>query len=769
MSTKIVLEQARTLSAHGKLADADDLLERACASAPDDVEMLIARAEIASRRRDWERAERLWLLVLETLPDHSSAVAQAANAMRHQRKFDPAESLLKAALASKPNDQVALELLAQVAAGRGDWREAERRWGDVVRAFPSSVAAWSGQAHARSKLGDLAGADVIATQAAGLFPNDQSLLSLHARLANHAQNWPAAERRWDRLRQLARDNPDYWHEQARALRQQNRPADAHALLVEAAALFPNHRDIAWLRAHTASDLSLWPEASMLLSQLAAANPEDQRIQERAVEANWRAARTATAASDPLLAGRPALNSSIDDYRRLMLRFEALGTDEEFGRIQRFFHAEPLDLLRWAEIGTADLARALDDDLTGVGNPENTVLDADNRAVDRRYGLSLRLLAGAQSDEPAKTLTEQCRQMCALREKLLADLAAGDKIFVHTTAAPPRADDLNVLHRAMQRHGKATLLNVRPATPDLSNGTIQEIAPGLLAGYVGRCGVGEAKWDADQQSWLDLCLNADNAVRTALSHAGGNSERAAPGSNPASVEFTLDKAEIVAHFDEAFAKAQRFEDPYLLYYFKPFPDHVFAQILACLPESRHYANGKHPDGIRLDGTSARLAMVLRDEHFRGMPEHQRKFWSDLNTILRSDELREVIKKWHAPALMKRFKTPLSEIAAVPLPLLIRDLHFYRIGIHPDTPMKTITVQFYLPRDESLRHLGTEIYGRDGAGKFHLARKLEYLPNSGYSFAVTENSWHGVRVLTEEAAVRDSMMLVYYLEPQDDYRA
>jgi len=230
---------------------------------------------------------------------------------------------------------------------------------------------------------------------------------------------------------------------------------------------------------------------------------------------------------------------------------------------------------------------------------------------------------------------------------------------------------------------------------------------------------------------------------------------------------LVEEEIVNHVDEAYSRACRFDDPYLMYYFKPFPDHVYRQILNNLPDSECYLNTKHPDAIRADGTSSRLSLVLKDARLNRLPASQRAFWCEMNDILRSDALRDVFTKWHAPALTKRFEAPLADISAFPLPMLIRDFSYYKISVHPDTPDKVITAQMYLPPDETHRDLGTGIYGRGADKQFYLARKLEFMPNAAYSFAVTKNSWHGVETLAKENIVRNSIMLIYYREPHDEY--
>ena len=63
-------------------------------------------------------------------------------------------------------------------------------------------------------------------------------------------------------------------------------------------------------------------------------------------------------------------------RDLAMRFESLGGTGhgcEFGLFQRHFGAEPLGLLRWADLSHHLLTRALESRFDGVGLPENTIV------------------------------------------------------------------------------------------------------------------------------------------------------------------------------------------------------------------------------------------------------------------------------------------------------------------------------------------------------------------------------------------------------------
>ena len=88
------------------------------------------------------------------------------------------------------------------------------------------------------------------------------------------------------------------------------------------------------------------------------------------------------------------------------------------------------------------------------------------------------------------------------------------------------------------------------------------------------------------------------------------------------------------------------------------------------------------------------------------------------------------------------------------LLVNDQTNYAIGPHTDAPHRLVTFLFYLPRDESMRELGTSVYRpkdpnfvcwggpHHPADQFDLVRTVEFLPNRLLTFPKTERSFHGV---------------------------
>ena len=115
---------------------------------------------------------------------------------------------------------------------------------------------------------------------------------------------------------------------------------------------------------------------------------------------------------------------------------------------------------------------------------------------------------------------------------------------------------------------------------------------------------------------------------------------------------------------------------------------------------------------------------------------------------------------------------------PRPVLYTDLNGYAIKPHPDTRRKVLTMQIYLPSDESQRELGTAIYKVSPMGVFAWKsyglvkdKTVPFLPNSGYAFVVIHpaysllrSSWHGREAISVPVEKpRLSILNTYYRDP------
>lgn len=221
-----------------------------------------------------------------------------------------------------------------------------------------------------------------------------------------------------------------------------------------------------------------------------------------------------------------------------------------------------------------------------------------------------------------------------------------------------------------------------------------------------------------------------------------------------------RADLVGRVEATPLETAPFDHVYLEHLFSPAE---YRRLLDHLPETRWYRELTHREAMQADGRSARRKFYLLPEHIVWLPREQRAYWSGLSRQLRSPELQEAFKSKFRAALEQRFGTSIDRLRFYPVPMLLRDLGGYRIGIHGDSLRKAITVQFYLPRDESQAHLGTVFHeGRNGEAA-QRTKRLFFVPASGYAFAVVRHkSWHSVPQTADSDGERNSLMLTYHVQ-------
>ena len=221
----------------------------------------------------------------------------------------------------------------------------------------------------------------------------------------------------------------------------------------------------------------------------------------------------------------------EQLRDLALRFESLGGTGhgcEFGIFQRNLGAEPLTLLRWADISQDCLAKALETNFDGVGEPEYTVVfdagpgnNAEWWTRDTRHHMAMRSFIKI-SDTPYEKMVEIAQKgLRFLRKKLISDLCDGKKIFVYRMIFRNLWErELTRLHRAVRTYGNNTLFVIQYADKHHPNGTTEWAADGLLIGYVDRFGHSpeNVNLGTARALLLDVCRNAVAMVDQAPSRA-----------------------------------------------------------------------------------------------------------------------------------------------------------------------------------------------------------------------------------------------------------
>lgn len=230
--------------------------------------------------------------------------------------------------------------------------------------------------------------------------------------------------------------------------------------------------------------------------------------------------------------------------------------------------------------------------------------------------------------------------------------------------------------------------------------------------------------------------------------------------PSTVQTDLDGRWFISQIERAPLETQPFDHVCLS---GLFPPEFYRQLLASIPANEHFHELRHRDALRADGSSTRLRRYLYPEQIWRLPASVRRRWLPLARLLVSRDLQEVFKQKFRRALETRFGCPIDRLSFYPVPIIVRDLPGYRIGIHTDVLKKAITVQFYLPDDESQMNIGTIFHEGDSGEAALRTRQMPFMPASGYAFPVQEReSWHSAAKTSESDGVRRSIMLTYFVQ-------
>jgi hypothetical protein len=212
-------------------------------------------------------------------------------------------------------------------------------------------------------------------------------------------------------------------------------------------------------------------------------------------------------------------------------------------------------------------------------------------------------------------------------------------------------------------------------------------------------------------------------------------------------------------------ARAVEKPFFhLVFERVFPDDVYGDMIDNMPSSADYRPlpGRNKGNIREDGSSTRVKIDLFPEYTRHLPPNKRAVWDLVGRALCSAEVQAAYMRRLAPGLQRRFGDDYAETGMYPIPVLTRDIPGYRITPHTDTRWKGITVQLYLPRDDKNTHIGTIFHDHLPDGSTPKVTQMKFARNSGYAFAVGDNTWHSADPVGADIETRDSILLTYFVD-------
>jgi hypothetical protein len=244
---------------------------------------------------------------------------------------------------------------------------------------------------------------------------------------------------------------------------------------------------------------------------------------------------------------------------------------------------------------------------------------------------------------------------------------------------------------------------------------------------------------------------------------------------AEITSTEVREQVLAHLLALLARTEVIDEPFTHAYLEQvFPEALYDDLLAALPETERYDGGRKKSN---DGYSMRYNFQLNRENLSRLEEPSRSLWTGASQALYSPEFQRALLEKLAMGLTRRFsidRDRVGQVAVWPRAALYRDLPGYEIAPHPDTRRKIITMQLFLPPDDARQYLGTCLYrqrlvqGLLGRGRFERFKQFPFRRNSGYVFVVCNSplrpkSWHGCEKTPSEGGLRDTLLHIYYDEP------
>ena len=250
-----------------------------------------------------------------------------------------------------------------------------------------------------------------------------------------------------------------------------------------------------------------------------------------------------------------------------------------------------------------------------------------------------------------------------------------------------------------------------------------------------------------------------------------------------------KEQLLQHFSEYNRHITLQSDPFPHFYSNCcFPPEIYQALISNLPSLEFYDPYMgHGDAIQSDGSTTRYLLPIHEPaYFNRLITSVKNVWTPIVDVLTSSEMQQIVFNLFESELNRRFdNTMIDQIKAYPAVLLVRDFDGYRIKPHPDAPTKIITIQFYLPEDNTQTQLGTTLYDRVNPSLpkkllwklgissrtttfFTQVKELSFEMNSGYGFVVSSDSFHGRKAISVASSnPRNSLMLVYYSKPNKGY--
>jgi tetratricopeptide (TPR) repeat protein len=490
----------------GRYADAESVLRTALIRFPNRIGIARDLSLTVAERGEWHRAKELLRQLVTVDPSDEQHRREFIFALTALRDYDYAEALYQ---------------IAKIAEYKADWKAAETRWQAAQLANPEDVIPLVGLGSALIRQRRYEAAELLLTANLTRFPDSKDLAMQWANCAADAGRRQEALARWCRLR--AQWETDVWVSRGlgQAMIDIGQFQEARELIGESLLNHPNHRELLYLQATLASRVENWKDAQRLWQSLVHAYPEDLSMREGLMAAHFGARQTSLdndesrdTQSSPIDSGVANVTPRASTEGRtaeLVLAFESLGCDCEFGLVQRYYECEPLGLLRWAGTSPDAMIAAAKSQFEGVGEPENIVIEVwpngEYCVSDQRFEMLTHSFTYETTVSKEIFTKQQVRRGRYLRQKLIADIRAGEKIFIYKSAEITESQAFE-LFSTLKEIGPICLFVVFLANAINLPLTAKEVEKGLIFGYMPSFHNLQAALPPDiARSWAILCRQA----------------------------------------------------------------------------------------------------------------------------------------------------------------------------------------------------------------------------------------------------------------------
>lgn len=464
--------KVRILSALGRQEEAEAAAIMGLASHSAALDLLLAAIDVAMTRRDWEAASARVMAAAASFPGHPWVQARKSACL----------AATEAAREIEARDAERRE--ARDCEKRGDWERARVLWASVAGRPEGARDAMLGIARCRDRLGQAPLADALFREAIARNPADVEIMATYALSAARRGHWAEASARWEEFLDRFPEARMFDGEIAVVFARNGSSARAEELLVQAIEREPRSVDLRQKHAILAEIAEDWHEALRRWDVAIEIRPDDIILKDFRGQAAWELDLQNSGSHNR----RVGPVSSLDPpFEEMLLRFDSLGDNCEFGLVQRHFGVEPASLFRFSATKPSNVLELLERDLAPLGDPAHTRVEeqGDEYVViyDRGY-YNMHSFARVGQVDPQRLLRQQGSRIELLRRKLLKQLEEGGRIYVCKDSVAPIADDLLLrMGAALRARGNNVLLGIRLADAEHPPGTLCRIESRILVGYL----------------------------------------------------------------------------------------------------------------------------------------------------------------------------------------------------------------------------------------------------------------------------------------------